>query len=145
MQDLSKWYGYARKIAGSMGDDLLHHVLVENNFFSGSQIRHLDSYVYRALANAFHNRSSSFHRVHTRKPDADVDRTPAAGYDIIPVHTILLQLENEGHELYVRVFKECYFGSSKAEFSRKSGVRYDTVAEICNFVKSEIKKRYNEA
>ena len=142
---IDKYYGYAKKIAGSLGDDLLHHVLLELKFFEGKNINEaaLDRYIYVSLRNAYHNKRSKFYKEYIKTPDENPDDTPSGDYDAIRVHKILLELEIEGHERHVQVFKECYFGQGKKALCRNSGLHYRTVQRICNLVKEEIKDRYD--
>lgn len=141
---LDKYYGYAHKIAGELGSDLLHHVLTERRFFQDMTINEhaLDGYIYRTLRNAYINEYSSFYKAYRKKPNTNPDDTPTGGYDIIKLHTLLLMLELEGHERHVKVFKECYFGQGKKSFCKQTGLHYRTVQRICNFVREEIKERY---
>ena len=137
MNDFSKLYKYARKIAGEDGEDLLHHcfLLVYNK-----EIEHFETYMYRVMLNEFTNQNSSYNK--QRQTIVEVDETESSEYDINTLHTILLQLETEGYQMHVKIFKECYFVSSISSFSNKSNIDRRVIAKICNFVKQEIKKRY---
>jgi hypothetical protein len=146
--NIEKYYRYARGISNYYGDDLLHHLIVENDILNKLEKVHekaRDRYMYRALLNEFTNKKSKFYRI-AIKPDVEkieADTTPASGYDIIPVHTILLSLENEGYKLEVKVFKECYLANtSKSELSRRTKTDKRAITSICDFVKNEIRNRY---
>lgn len=146
---IEKYYQYAKGIARDKGEDLLHHLIVESNILEKLKNVHAkarDRYMYRALLNEYTNKKSKFYRVYIR-PDVEKiepDTSPVNGYDIIPVHTILLSLENEGYKLEVKVFKECYLTkTNKSELARRTGTDKRAITAICDFVKNEIKKRYN--
>jgi len=148
-QRLDKYYGYAFKIAGALGEDLMHHVIIENKLIERCDKVNenaLDRYVYLALEREYHSKKSKFFRLYI-KPERNVqdfDDTPTKGYDTIKLHTFLLQLENEGYSMEVRVFKECYLlGSSEYEFSKRSNTHRDSIRKICKFIKNEIVKRYD--
>ena len=126
IERIDKYYGYARKIAGDLGEDLMHHVILESDLLNKSEQVHenaLNRYVHVTLQNAYTNRRG--------------------GFDIMPVHTILLALENEGHKLEVKVFKECYLlGKSELSFSKRTNTDYRVIRKMCKFVKDQIKERY---
>tara|TARA_R110000772_G_scaffold123755_14_gene230175 strand:- start:2695 stop:3153 length:459 start_codon:yes stop_codon:yes gene_type:complete len=146
--DLDKYYGYARKIAGKLGEDLLHHVICENGLLEKLKDVHLnavDRYVYLTLLNEYTNKKSKFYRLYIRPElePVEIDDAPTKGYDTIPINTILLILELEGYELEVKVFRECYFlNRSELSFSKRSGTDYRAIQKMCKFVKNEIRKRY---
>jgi len=141
LSQLNKYYGYARKIAGQDGDDLLHECLPK--LFNVVNIpTHIDSYVYTTLKNEFVNKNSAFNKKYKPEPTFYNDESTISKYDTIKLHTVLLQLETEGNRNEVRVFKECYFVSNKNEFAKKTGIPYRSIKNICNFVTNEIKKRY---
>ena len=131
-----------------MGEDLLHHVIVENNLIEkvkNVNCNAINRYVYRSLLNEFTNKSSKFYKLYIKPSVSNVkiDDTNSKGYDTIPIHTILLKLETEGHKLEVKVFKECYLlNVSEFEFSRRSNIDYRVIVKMCKFVKEEIRKRY---
>lgn len=148
LQRIDKYYGYSKKIAGSLGSDLMHFLISDKDLLEKVEKvndKALDRYVYLALHREYTDKSSKFYKKYI-KPDTctvQIDDTPSNGYDTIPIHKILLQLEIEGYELQVKVFKNCYFlGVSEFEFSRRSGTDYRAIKKICNFVKDEIRKRY---
>ena len=148
LDNLDKYYGYARKIAGDMGEDLLHHLIAEKGLIdkvNNVNENAVDRYVYTALFREYITKGSKFHTSYV-KPSIDIiqiDDTPTKGYDTIPIHTILLRLENEGHNLEVKVFKECYLlNRSELAFSKRSGTDYRVIRKMCKFVKDEIRKRY---
>jgi len=145
---IDKYYGYARGIAGDLGEDLVHHVILNNKLLDKCKEvnkKALDRYVHLTLEREYRNKSSKFYRKY-RKPELTkqhIDDTPTGGYDTIRLHTILLQLENEGYTLEVKVFKQCYLtGTSEFSFSQRSGVDRKAIGKLCTFVKEEIRKRY---
>jgi hypothetical protein len=146
MRGYEKYYKYARKIAGCLGDDLFHHVYIK---IQGKDIQHLDSYIFTAMRNEFHDKRSSFYKQYRQTHQAIENNTVQEeiehinNYDTITLQTVLLSLEIEGYEIEVKTFKECYFIGSKRSFSIKTGIDIRTIDKICNFVINEIKKRYD--
>lgn len=136
---ISKYYRYARSIAGSLGDDLLHHVIIK---IHSKTIVHIDSYIYRTLVNEFQDKSSSFNKLYRPKSLPEVDTNPTGGYDVNKIHPILLKMEMEGYEMEVKVFKTAYFVTSESELARAMKVDRETVRKICTFVKNRIKDEY---
>lgn len=145
---LDKYYGYGGKIAGDLGKDLVHFLISDKGILDKTETvkpEALDRYVYVAMEREYQTKSSKFYKKYI-KPDLNtdqIDTTPAKGYDSIPIHKILLQLEIEGYTWEVKVFKQCYFlNQSELSFSKRSGVDYRTIRKMCTFVKNEIKERY---
>lgn len=141
VNNLDKYYRMARKIAGCLGDDLLHDVLEKNNFFKDKDIHNFDSFLWRSLMNAYID-SKKQGKYYEPNSVFDEDYPTKGKYDTNLVHTILLQLEIEGHDQEVKIFRECYFNTNEVRFSRASGVDRRTIRKICKFVKNEIRKRY---
>lgn len=148
VQRLDKYYGYANSIAGDLGHDLMHFLISDKGLLKKTEKVHenaLDRYVYRSLLNEYTSKKSKFYKKYI-KPDLSTDQiddTPLKGYDTIPIHTILLELEIEGHNLEVKVFKQCYFlDQSELAFSKRSGVDYRVIRKMCKFVKDQIRERY---
>jgi hypothetical protein len=146
MNGYEKYYKYARKIAGSLGEDLFHHVYIK---IQGKDIQNLDSYIFTAMRNEFHDKRSSFYKQY-RQTHQEIENNTVQeefeqinNYDTITLQTVLLSLEIEGYEIEVKTFKECYFIGSKRSFSIKTGIDIRTIDKICNFVINEIKKRYD--
>lgn len=139
MIDHDKYYKYARSIAGSLGNDLYHHVLIK---IQGKEVKHMDSYIYRSMLNEFHDKKSSFSKLYNPIVVDKIDDIESKSYDVLILYSILLSLENEGFTLEVAVFKDCYFGSSVQKVVNKTKLSKRTIVKICTFVKSEIVKRY---
>jgi len=146
LENLDKYYAYAKKIAGDLGEDLLHYLIAEKNLIektSSENCKHVDSYVYTALRNEFYSKTDKFNKIYRPNNDTDFDDTPSGGYDSVAMHTILLKLEIEGYNMEVKVFKECYLlNSNEYDFSRRSKTDRRSIENICKFVKNEIKERY---
>jgi len=148
IERIDKYYGYARKIAGDLGEDLMHHVILESDLLNKSEQVHekaLNRYVHVTLQNAYINRRGKFFKKYRsfEVETFEFEHIETGGYDIMPVHTILLALENEGHKLEVKVFKECYLlGKSELSFSKRTNTDYRVIRKMCKFVKDQIKERY---
>lgn len=145
---IDKYYGYASSIAGDLGQDLIHFLISDKGLLEKTKNVNdnaLDRYVYLSIKREYTDKNSRFYKKHIR-PDLNtiqIDDTPTKGYDGIPIHKILLQLEIEGYNLEVKVFKQCYFlDQSELAFSKRSSVDYRVIRKMCKFVKEEIRKRY---
>jgi hypothetical protein len=148
VERIDKYYGYAHKIAGDLGQDLVHFLISDKGLLEKTKNVHqkaLDRYVHVSLEREYRDKSSKFYKKYV-KPDVSTDQiddTPTKGYDTIPIHRILLELEIEGHTYEVKVFKQCYFlNISELEFSRRSAVDYRVIRKMCTFVKDQIRERY---
>ena len=139
---IERYYGYARSIAGENGNDLLHQVLLRlPDTLDTSIHQRLDRYIYLCLKNEFINKNSEFNKLYN-PPDAQPIESVGSGYDAIQLHYILLQLEVEGFEKEVSIFKEAYFSTNEFTVSKKDGMSRHKVKMVCNFIKNEIQKRY---
>lgn len=143
-EQIRKYYAYARSIAGKQGPELFHHILTEIR----TDAVHFDSYIFKAMRNAFFNPRSVFNKLHNPQfaeltfDCPELEQTDFPKYDANLLHKILLQLEIEGHGYAVSVFKDCTFCTSARDLSDRIGVNRRTIAKIINFVESEIRKRY---
>lgn len=142
-EQIKKYYGYAYSIAGHLYRDLFHHVYCD----LPDNIQHPDSYIYRSMLNAFINKKSPFNKLHAIK---DSDPTPElteqvhthSKYDSFLLHKILLELEMEGFDYEVRIYKEVRLVSNIVRLSKKIGVTPKTLSKIVNFVENEVRSRY---
>lgn len=142
--NLDNLYLASKKIAGHMGEDLLHHVLAKNNFFQGKKIENIDGYIYTILRNEYRNQDSSFNKqFKSVKILIEDEENETNGYCIDRVHKILLELKIEGYRREVNVFTECYFNGGRHKVSKKTGIDWKVIDKICNFVKEELIKRYD--
>ena len=145
-KDIDIYYKLARNIAGELGDDLLHQVLL--NIPSTKRIDNMTTYIWRSLRNEFYNRNSQFNRLYKPHQEIRLDQdfeqieSTISNYDIFTLHTILLQLEIEGYEMEVQIFKDCRLTKSNRAIAKKTQVDVRTLEKICKFVESEIKQRY---
>ncbi len=140
VNNIELYYSYAERIAPGYGHDIVHHICTE----IPNKVDNIDAYVHTSIRNAYRNKHSSFNRLFNPQlikelPDIESD---GVTYDSILLHTIFLEMEIEGFSLEVSVFKDCYFGSSIAKFSKKTGINERTIVKICKFVRNEIIRRY---
>lgn len=141
IQNIDKYYKYARSIAKELGEDLLHHVIIN---LQGKKITHLDAYIYRAMRNEWVNPKSSFNKLYKSQEDIIEYSDSTVRYDSILLHKILLELETEGYGVEVDVFKDCYLASSVNDVAIRTKTNHRTIIKICNFVKNEIICRYKQ-
>lgn len=142
---IESFYSYAERLAPGYGHDVVHHIID----IIPSNIKQIDPYVKKTIRNELFNRSSSFNRlfrpIHFNElVDVEQIESSIENYDAILLHRIFLEMEIDGYELEVKVFKDCYLGSSVDGFSKQSKLSRKTITKICNFVKHEIIRRYTE-
>lgn len=94
------------------------------------------------MLNEWRNPTSTFNKQHKQSQEIEIKETESSKYDAIQLMTILLKLENEGHKMEVKVFKECTLNGSCRKFAAKTGIDVRTINKICNFVKTKIKEEY---
>lgn len=139
---LDKYYRYAKTIAGSDGVDLLHHLLIHLPSNLKTDVpQQLDRYIYKSLSNAYYNKNSTFNKLHYPLKEVEPEYF-GGGYDIVQLNKILLELEIEGHEEKVTIFKDSYFGSNEYTVSKQKGMTRYKVKRACDFIKQQIRERY---
>jgi len=140
---ITKYYGYAQSIAGDLGPDLFHHILCA----LPDNIQHMDAYIFRSMFNAWINNKSSFNKLY-RIPDyidpCDQEEIIQhhSKYDSFLLHKILLDLEIEGFDTEVLLYKEVRLTSNIVKVSKRIGVNRRTISKIVNFIEDEIRHRY---
>lgn len=142
---INKYYGYAYSIAGDLYMDLFHHVYLE----LPDNIKHPDAYIYRSMFNAYTNKKSTFNKLYHITDNEPCDSVPIttsshSKYDSFLLHKILLELEQDGFDREVLVYKEVKFTSNIVEFSKKVNINRRTISKIINFIDNEIRTRYND-
>ncbi len=84
VQRIDKYYGYARSIAGDLGQDLMHYLISDKGLLQKTEKVHekaLDRYVYLSLQREYTSKSSKFYKKYI-KPDTSteqIDDTPLKG------------------------------------------------------------------
>lgn len=141
--NIEAYYKYADSIAPGYGYDIVHHICT----IIPDKVNSIDAYVKRSIRNEFYNRKSSFNRLyrpHFHEELQDIAEFEYKGtkYDSILLHKIFLEMEIEGYDLEVRVFKDCYLGSSVYNFSKQTKLNRQTITKICKFTQDEIIRRY---
>jgi len=139
LENIDKYYGYAKKI--SQGDymDLMHHCL--DKIPEG--VKQLDRYVYLTLRNEYYNKKSSFNRLYNpREYEEELHGESTKGYDINLLYRIFLELEQEGLGWEVMIFKRCYLFDTFISTSEQTDLSYYKLRQICTYIQDEIKYRY---
>lgn len=143
VDNIESFYCYAECLAPGYGHDVVHHIIdiVPDN------VKQIEPYVKKTIRNELFNRKSSFNKLF--RPinldeliDVEQIEFKYKNYDAILLHRIFLEMEIEGYELQVQVFKDCYFGSSVYSFSKQSKLSRKFITKICKFVQDEIIRRY---
>lgn len=143
--DLNEVYLYAKRIAGELGNDLVHHVYLK---LYDKQIENRNAYFKTCIKNDYYNKNSTFNKLY-RLDECDLNdieeiHITSINYDSQLLHKIFLQLEMEGYSKQVQVYKDCKLVGSVSSFSKESKINNRTITKICNFVHNEIIRRYNE-
>lgn len=142
--DLNEVYLYAKRIAGELGNDLVHHVYLESYH---QNPKNKTAYLKNSIKYQYYNKNSTFNKLY-RLDECDLNdiedvHVISDNYDSQLLHKILLQLEMEGYSKQVQVYKDCKLVGSVYNFSRESKISRQTITKICNFVHNEIITRYN--
>lgn len=142
MIDVEKFYQVARRYVGDLNKDLVHHTF-EKIYDKLPSAQNKDAYFYRAMRNQLRS-DMTFRKHYDLVKPFDHDEDIDALFDIDPdrVNAILQEISNEGYRLEVRTFIEMSTDRSANELSKITGVRYDNLLKVRNFVKNEVIKRY---
>lgn len=145
MESLNKLYLIGKKICGELGKDLVHHVYLK---LPDKCIDKDIAYFVRVMQNEAYNQNSQFNKIYRpnySELDYDVvsnDEEITYNYDANLLHRILLELEIEGFENEVAIYKEAVFVSSRRKVAVRLNRRQGTINKICLQISQEIKKRY---
>lgn len=144
MNSFDEIYSYANKIAGELGNDLVHHVYLETRHQNPNN---KNAYFKNAIRYQYYNKDSTFNKLYRLNEleinDIEDVHIISDNYDSQLLHKILLQLEIEGYSDQVQVYKDCKLVGSVYNFSRESKISRQTITKICKFVHNEIIRRYN--
>lgn len=140
MIDVEKFYKIAFRYVGELNRDLVHHVFLKTE--GKLPPANPEAYFYRSMMNELRS-DSTFRKQHDH-----IKLIPQEQYDIEfnsidpdRVQEILNELSGEGFNLEVKVFIEMA-NDSALKLKRLTGVRYESLIEIRNFVKQEVTRRY---
>jgi hypothetical protein len=141
--DIDRYYRLANAIAGELGSDLLHHILI--SFDNKKNLKGDDLYRYLrvCLKNEFYNKNSTFNKLYNCK-DEEVDYDCKDTYDTVRLTEILEELSSEGHEYKVNLFKDVLYGRQTVkQIAKEMKVsRMYIYRNFITFVREEIRKRY---
>lgn len=106
-------------------------------------------YFVRTMINEFYNSKSRFsklYRPNYSSLDFDFQELPkdeSQNYDANLLHKIFLELEIEGYEYEVSIYKEALLVSSQTKVAKRlKKSRPLTIKPICDLIQNEIKTRY---
>lgn len=146
IENIDELYTYAKHLAGDLGCDLVHHVLVEqvNKRYSKDL-----AYTKYCIRNAYYNPKSTFNKLYNplgmdELHDIEDIHHDTNNYDSQLLHRIFLELELEGYGLEVQVYKDCTLVGSLTKLSKSTKLNPRTITKITKFVHNEIIRRYTE-
>ena len=146
MKTFDKFYQIGNSIAGELGIDLVHHCYL---LMPEIDLDKKGGYFVRTMVIQWMDSKSSFSKLF--KPnylqlDFDLQELPkdeAYYYDANLLHKILLELEIEGYEYEVSIYKEALLVSSQTKVAKRlKKSRCCTIKPICDLIQNEIKTRY---
>jgi hypothetical protein len=139
--DVEKFYKVARNYVGELNKDRVHHTFEKVH----DRIPKVnpEGYFYRAMKNELRG-DSKFRKQYDRCRPLTQEEEFDNLHDIDPVRveSILKQLSNEGHRLEVKAFIEMSVATTARQLKEKTGIRYNNLLKIRNFVRTEVIKRY---
>lgn len=138
--DFNKFYAIGTTLAGSNGKDLVH-ICYERLLIKGIEPDDLDGYFYKMMRNQVKEKSSQFNKLFNKRNKKDFDTLECEYFEADTEHLkeIIKELKNQGHYLFqVKAFEELAQTRNYSEFTRKTGIRYETLMRIVTFVRSKI-------
>lgn len=146
MKTFDKFYQIGNSIAGELGNDLVHHCYL---LMPEIDLETKGGYFVRTMINEFYNSKSRFsklYRPNYSSLDFDVQeqaKDESQSYDANLLHKIFLELEIEGMEYEVSIYKEAMLVSNKSQVAKRlKKSRPRTIIPICDLIQKEIKERY---
>lgn len=142
MIDIEKFYRIAKSYVGNLNKDLVHHTF-EKVHDKLSIAKDPEAYFYQAMRNQLRG-DMTFRKHYDLVKAVDYEDEVGALFDIDPdrVNAILKEISDEGYRLEVKTFIEMSTDKSANELSKITGVRYDNLLKVRNFVRNEVIKRY---
>ena len=144
--DLEKFYAIGQGLVGQNGRDLVH---ISYEVFMCSDVKPKDkeAYFYSIMLNQVKNKYSRYTKNYSRIENQTFDTLECEYFDINTEHIkrIIQQLKQEGRYLYeVKAFEELAQNKNYLEFTRKTGIRYETIIRIITFVRKQILNEQDE-
>lgn len=138
--DLNKFYAIGKTLAGDNGEDLVH-ICYERLMMKDVKPKDLDAYFYRMMTNQVKEKSSRFNKNYSRRNDKQFDSLECEYFEIdtYQINETIRELKKEGYYHYsVKAFEELAQTRNYQEFTRKTGIRYETLIRIVTFVRNRI-------
>lgn len=136
--DIEKFYRKASRLVGDLNRDLVHHVFEKTHDKLPSD--NPDAYFYRSMMNELRS-DSKFRRNYDRIRIETEEQFEAIEINTERVQGILNELSAEGFGLEVKVFLEMA-NESAHKIKKVTGVRYENLLNIRNFIRNEVIQRY---
>lgn len=140
MINVEKFYRIASRYVGVLNKDLVHHVFEKT--YGKLPPANPDAYFYRVMMNELRNDSKfkrHYSRIHAMTTTQYENELTAI--DPERVERILNEIAADGFDLEVKVFIEMA-NDSALRLNKITGVRYENLLNIRNFVKNEVLQRY---
>jgi len=144
--DLKKFYAVGRGLVGQNGMDLVH-ISYEIFMCADVKPKDIDAYFYSIMLNQVKNKYSRYTKNYSRIENQNFDTLECEYFDIDTenIKRIIQQLKKEGRYLYeVKAFEELAQTKNYLEFTRKTGIRYETIIRIITFVRKQILNEQDE-
>ncbi len=135
-----KLYKFAFKIAKYEGKELLHHCLAKTDIAKATKDPH--TYLFSVMKNEYYNRKSEWNKQKQRQEFELCNTESINRYDINLLHTIFMQLSNEGMKKEVDIFKEVKFTSTIGKVANRRGMSRYRIRIILKTIQDEIIRRY---
>lgn len=146
MNNFEKFYLIAKKLVGELNYDLVHHCYL---LVPTIDLEVNGAYFTSVMKNQAFNSYSTFNkefRPKHSKLDFDLQELPkdeSQHYDANLLHKIFLELEIEGLEYEVGIYKEAMLVSSQRSVAKRlKKSRSMTIKPICDLIQNKIKERY---
>lgn len=142
--NLKNMYRHGKVLAGQNGMDLVHICYERIVLKNPENVDDVNKYFYRMMCNQVREKSSVFNKKYGRQERIDFDKLECEYFDVNTeeIENIIQELKNQGFIFEVKTFLELVETKNFLEFTRKTGVRYETLMKIYNFVRTEIVNRY---
>ena len=138
--DLKKFYSIGKQIAGDNGEDLVH-ITYERLMMKDVKPKDLNAYFCMMMFNQVREKSSLYNKNYSRNSKQDFDTLECEYFDIDTelINSTIKQLKQEGRYLYeTKAFEELAQTKNYLEFTRRTGIRYETLIRITTFIRKQI-------
>lgn len=141
MIDIEKFYKVGKRMVGSLNKDLVHHCYIEYTDSNYTGVNP-EGYFWGIMLNQS-RKNSRFSKMYNTLHNPFEPTTPELNYiDTVKIARILKDIASDGYNIEVQAFIDIVTDKNMLTVNKLTGARREKLKEICTFVATETKQRY---